>query len=578
MIKYKNPIFFLFVIISNLLFSQQKQEETALNKEIRVKSNQFIGEKNFKKAQFFFLQKEWDSTLVYTMKQISISNNTELIDYCFLFRGHSFNEKKLFEEAKQEFQKISKNFNFYLQIKMYLGNIAIEQKAFKKAISYFKEIEHLNVYQNLGLNQSSIEHNLGTSYLHLKEFGQAELYLLKSTKRQEMFKDTLRLIRSYGNVASMYYEQYKDKVAIPYFQKAYSLSKYVKDFDVKRRAVKNMAVVEENRKDFAKALVYRKEYERWNDSLNNQNRIYETAQIEKKIAVEQKQKQVTFLQAENKVKEAQNKVYLYSGVFLLFLLSVLFSSYKGKVKRNRIITTQKENLDELNATKDKLFSIVSHDLRSSVHALKTSNSALSESLVTKNFNVLEGLLQTNSAIVNGAYSLLDNLLHWALLQTKQSYFEIASMRLFFIVEQVAHNYKPLLLEKNISFENKVLKSDVVYADQESLKIILRNLVDNAIKFSNQNGAIKIYTRNKDAHIELVVEDRGFGMDEMTRLELLKDTVLLSKKKNDGTIGTGLGLQLCKSMLKKNHGKLAIESELEKGTKMIISLPKNLQNG
>jgi signal transduction histidine kinase len=91
---------------------------------------------------------------------------------------------------------------------------------------------------------------------------------------------------------------------------------------------------------------------------------------------------------------------------------------------------------------------------------------------------------------------LDNLLHWALLQTKQSYFNKESLRLFFIVEQMVYNYKPLMLDKNIHFENKVLK-DLVDADQESLKIILRNLLDNAIKFSNQDGAIKLYSKNVD---------------------------------------------------------------------------------
>lgn len=571
---------FLFLIIPFCLFPQKKIDKTFLNKEIQIQSDHLISKPDFKKARSFFLQKEWDSTLVYTMKQLYVSKkNVELKNYCHFFRGYSFKQKKIFNEAKKEFARVSEDFLFYYNTKMYLGEIALEQNAYRKAILYFKEIEDIKNDKILSIKRSSVEHNLGISFFHLKKFKKAEFYLLKSTKTQEIEKDTLKLVGSYSDIANLYYVQYEDVQAIPFFRKAYDLSKHTIDHNLKRVTAKNMAVVEENRKDYQKALGYRKEYEKWEDSLNNQNRIYETAQLEKKIAVEKKQEEVIVLQAENKVKEAQKKVYLYSGVFLLLLLGASFYFYKEKVKATKIITTQKEDLDALNVTKDKLFSIVSHDLRSSVRALKTSNSALSESLETKNFNVLEGLLQANSAIVNGAYNLLDNLLHWALLQTKQSYFEITSMRLFFIVEQVAHNYKPLLLEKNISFENKVLKSDVVYVDQESLKIILRNLLDNAIKFSNQNGAIKIYTRNrKDNYCEFVVEDAGFGMDEMTRLDLLKNTVLLSKKKNDGIIGTGLGLQLCKSMLQKNHGKLAIESELEKGTKMIVSLPKTIQNG
>ena len=334
-----------------------------------------------------------------------------------------------------------------------------------------------------------------------------------------------------------------------------------------------MAVVEENRKDFKKALVYRKEYETWKDSLNDQNKIYEVAKLEKEFAVKEKQKEVELLEAENKAKVNERNGLLYSALTLLILLGVTFYFYNEKKKANNIIVAQKEGLDELNATKDKLFSIVSHDLRSSVNALKTSNTKLLDNLEAKNLDALDTQLQNNSAIVNGAYNLLDNLLHWALLQTKQTYFEITSIRLFFIVEQTVYNYKPLMLEKHLEFKNVVFKTDQVSADQESLKIILRNLIDNAIKFSKPYGIIKIYTQSlNDNYCDLIIEDSGIGMTEETKSELLKDSILLSKKENENIIGTGLGLQLCKAMIKKNKGKFTIESELGKGTKMIVSLP------
>ena len=123
----------------------------------------------------------------------------------------------------------------------------------------------------------------------------------------------------------------------------------------------------------------------------------------------------------------------------------------------------------------------------------------------------EVITHQNSAIANSTYNLLDNLLHWALLQSQQSFFEISAMRLFFIVEQISFNYKSLLQEKEIQFENNVARSEVVYADQESLKIILRNLMDNAIKFSKEGGYIHIYTRNQnDNYCDLIIEDNGLA--------------------------------------------------------------------
>lgn len=577
---YKTIIISLFFIFPFYLFSQNDTKTNPFEKEIKNKTQSWLKQKDFEKAHFFFFEKNWDSTLVYTMKQLSKKEkNIELNNYCHFFRGYSFKQKKLFTESQKELYSITKKFDFYNSVIMLLGEVTLELKDYKNANNYFKQLENLDNLDAFGIKKSTVEHNLGICYLHLKDFEKAERYLLQSTLKQEEEKDTILLVGSYGDIANLYYEQYKDDLAIPYFEKAYHLAKYTKDYKLKFHTANNMAVVEENRKDFAQALVYRKELEKWKDSLNDQNKVWEVAQLEKQFAVKEKQKEVSLLQAENKIKIAERNGLFYSAIVLLLLLATGFYFYREKIKTNKIIVAQKENLNELNATKDKLFSIVSHDLRSSVNAMKTSNAKLRENLTSKNLDEIDALLHQNNTIANSTYNLLDNLLHWALLQTKQSYFEIASLRLYFIVEQVAYNYLPLMQEKNIAFENTVSKKDIISADQESFKIILRNFLDNAIKFSNENGSIKIYSQNIDDHYcNLIIEDNGKGMTEATRKNLLKETTLLAKKENENTIGTGLGMQLCKSIIQKNKGKLDIESEFGKGTKIIVSLLKTPSNG
>ncbi|WP_299210267.1 ATP-binding protein [uncultured Dokdonia sp.] len=567
-------------MISVAFYAQEKETTSYFDNEVKRVSNGYLKESAFAKAHTYFLQKEWDSTLVYSMEQLTTNvDDKALKDLCLFFRGYAFKEKGLLNESKTAFLGISEDFTFYNQVKLKLGTILLEEQDYKNALTYFKEIEQYSTDELLGIQKDNIEENIGLCYMHLEQFDKAESYLNRSIALKEARKDTLSLIGSYGNIANLYYVQYKDTLAIPYFEKAYTLSKGIKHFPSKSDATFNMAIVEENRENMAAALMYRKEYEQWKDSLNDQNKVYEVAQMEKEFAVKQKQKEVSLLEAENKIKEAQKDGLLYSSIILLALLGTGVYFYREKVKTNKIIVAQKENLDELNATKDKLFSIVSHDLRSSVHALKASNSDLVDHLEAKNLEKVNTLLHSNSAIVNGAYNLLDNLLNWALLQTKQSYFEITELRLFFIVEQVAHNYKALLLEKKIHLENAVLKSDKVYADQESLKIILRNIIDNAIKFSNPEDTIKIYTQaTREGYCDLVIEDTGIGMSEATRQNLLKETIVTSEKENKEIIGSGLGMQLCKSMIKKNHGEFFIESTLGKGTKMIVSLAKIAPNG
>lgn len=578
-VKIKILFFIILFSISPSLFSQ-KGIKKIFETEIQKKSQKFTTEVDFKKAQLFFLNKNWDSTLVYSMKQLS-SNKTslELANYCHFFRGISFKQKKMLNEAKKELSTVSKTFYFHKSINNILGQISLEQSEFKKAISYFKEFENISETNHFDINKSFINHNLGVCYVQLRDFNKAEMYLLKSTKLQEFEKDTIALVGAYGDIATMYYEQFKDNLAIPFFEKAYEFSKKVKRYDLKHVATKNMAVVEENRKNFEKALIYRKEVEKWNDSLTDQNKIWAVAEVEKKFAIKQKQEEIEVLEVKNEIRETQRNGLFIIAILLLSIFGIGVYFYLQKIKKNKIILAQKGNLDELNATKDKLFSIVSHDLRSSVNTLKSSNSKLMQNLKSNNYEELDGLLHKNAVVANSAYNLLDNLLNWANQQTNQIFFQKESLHLFSVIKQVEYNYSPLVLEKNIELKIEIDKNIFVLMDLDSFKIILRNMLDNAIKFTNEKGTISIYSEKPNSEfIKLIIEDTGIGMTNEVVEELLLESTKLSKKNNKEIIGTGLGMQLCKSMLLKNGGKLNIESKIGLGTKFILFLPKEVTNG
>ena len=567
----------LFILIPFFLFSQIKSYNDVIKKELQKKAIEYKPEINFIKSQSFYLKEDWDSTLIYSMKQLSLNTNKEIANYCHFFRGESFYTKKMYQAAQKELNQITNQFVFYPQARILLAGTSVESRDFENAIIHYENAFEIPQIWKQPYSLAKAYEGLGTTFIFLEKYDKAEEYLFKSLKIKE--KNKIDLFQMYNNIANLYYMQYKDQLAIPYFEKAYNLSKKTKDFGKKSMASKNMAAVEENRGNFKKALVYRKEYDRWKDSLNNQNKVWAVADFEKKFAVAQKQKQIKVLEVENQLKNSQRNWLFFFAISLFLLLTAGVYFYAQKVKNAKIILLQKNKLDELNATKDQLFSIVSHDLRSSVNALKTSNAKLSATLETKNYDELNQLIIQNSGIANGAYSLLDNLLHWALLQTKQLYFHKESVHLFSIVQQIEYNYKPLLIDKSITFENSVSKNIFIFVDLDSLKIVLRNLLDNAIKFSNENGKISFYTHeNNSESCQLVLEDNGLGMDKETIKEVLKDDGLLAKKGKSEAIGTGLGMQLCKQMIKKNGGTIQIESQVHKGTKIILTFPKTEQNG
>ncbi len=571
-------MFFLFVFnLPFFVLSQSEPKTDDFSMALKRINEKHEREKDFNKSQYFFLKRNWDSTLVCSSRALGKMKDSELLDYSHYMRGYSFMMKKLFNEAKKEYGLVSQDFRFYYKITRNLGGIALEQNKYEEAISYFDKLEKLSNDDGHDLLRSTVIHDLGLCYFHLSQFDKAEKYLLKSVRLQE--KDTLLLISSYMDVANLYYEQYKDDEAIPYFEKAYSLAKKTKDFELKRNATLNMAVVEENRKNLSKSLAYRKEYETWKDSLNDQNKVWEIAEIEKKNAVEQKQREIGLLESEKQIKITERNGFIVSSILLLLLLGMGTYFYGQKNKINKVILVQKEALNQLNLTKDKLFSIVSHDLRASVNAFRSSNKKLLDGIANRNYEALDSIVHKNVSIATSTYNLLENLLHWATMQTEQLYFNIESIDLFSAMQQIEYNYKPLFENKNLYLENKIPKAVFVLVDLDSLKIIVRNLLDNAMKFSKEGGTVSVYVHDSNDNFQyLIIEDGGIGMNKETKENLLKEGKVLNKKKNQKGIGTGLGIQLCKSMIGKNKGTFNIESVEGEGTKVIVGFQKFMKNG
>lgn len=552
----------------------------------RNKSNQFLDQKamllagertdlkEFSKTIAFVQEENWDSVLVNTQKLLQRTENQKLLDFIHYYRGEAFHKKNIFRYAMREFSLVKKEFEFYTMVRFNKAGIFLSLEKYGQALSLFKSIDTTDQKAIRTIPIDALFHNIGVCYLYLGDYEKAEKYLLIAIQKILGVKNNSALIASYMDLAIVYYEQYQDEKAIVYFEKAYKLSKNYGSIEVKMKAAENMAVAEENRKRYDVALEYRKEYEDWRDSLNDQNKIYEVAQIEKKLALTHEQQRVKLLQTENKLKQARLNTYLFAALFLLLVIIFGTYFYRQSVLRSRVILRQKQELDLLNATKDQLFSIVSHDLRSSVHALSVSNSKLKDKVQKQEYASLENQLEENSVIATNTYNMLDNLLNWALLQTNGGYFKQEEHRLSMLVDHVAFNFKGVLNQKGITFENTIPKSVKVFVDAESLKIVLRNFMDNSIKFSESGAmiSVSVQSENED-EVCFQWKDTGKGMSEETRLKLLSDSPQLTKKDHEKTIGSGLGMNLCRAMLAKNAGKLDIWSRQNEGTAMIVTLKK-----
>ncbi|MDY0281837.1 MAG: ATP-binding protein, partial [Salinivirgaceae bacterium] len=241
-------------------------------------------------------------------------------------------------------------------------------------------------------------------------------------------------------------------------------------------------------------------------------------------------------------------------------------------KAEKKLLEQEIQLREHIATKDKLFSIIAHDLKSPFNAilgfseLLIKNSAHFEADTSKKYSEIINTSAKNTLI------LLDNLLSWAKAQTGQIIYNPENADLSAIVKEILSMSDSVAKIKDITLEFNQTGDIEVYADTDMLKTILRNLISNAIKFTYPNGKITVYATQNQNSIELAVSDNGIGMSEETQNKLFvidKESITLGTADEKGS---GLGLILCKEFIEKHGGKLWIESEIGKGSTFKFTLP------
>ncbi|WP_170137027.1 tetratricopeptide repeat-containing sensor histidine kinase [Tenacibaculum gallaicum] len=525
---------------------------------------------NFCKAFEFYENKNYDSCYVYAGKALSIASLSDEKDILNYIQSASAINKKLFKKALENLTKMSDNEKLIGLKKSQLGLLHLNIKEYRDAIKYYNDWLKLSSNSSVKFKKNNY-HNIGLCYIHIKDYEKAKLFFEKELELIST-KDTLDLITLKMELANVYYEQYLDDDAIPLFKEAYDLAKSFSDLELKQNSARNMAVVEKNRKNYQKSVDYYIEYGRWKDSIWNRDKIWELTEKDKQLAVAQKQQEIALQDEQLKRQAVVQKSLVIGASGLLVFLGFLGYFYRELRSKNRFITQQKEELNVANKTKDYLFSVVSHDLRSPINTIKRQHEKLKRQLKNKEYDAVSETTNNAIALTESTSHLLNNVLHWSLEQNNQLSFKAEEYPLKPLVEQAVYNFEEIAEAKNITLTTKLEATILVKADKESLKIVLRNLLDNALKYTGENGkiAVKTYTDSEEFST-IEIKDTGFGIskEKLAKIKGLED---LSIDKINRSEGVGLGMLLCQTLIKKNNGKLLIDSELEVGTTIRILLP------
>ncbi len=354
-----------------------------------------------------------------------------------------------------------------------------------------------------------------------------------------------------------------------------------------------LSMLLENKGNFAEALSYQKHVYRLKDSLRIYHRDQKMSFLDMKYDSEKKEKDIALLKTEDAIQNAslskQKRLRFYFlFVCLTLLVGAGFSirAYYIKQRMTSILNQKKkllektqedllkaeENLKNLADTKNKLFSIMAHDLINPFNALLGFASLLEEESNHLNKKEIKEYSSVIYQTANNLYSLLENLLQWSQSQTGKIITRKKMINVSKLVQSVENLFQVMANNKEISIYSSVDKNCLAFADYDLLSSAVRNLVQNAIKFSPSGSKIHLSVSCKKGKAILIIADEGIGIRKEDQEKLFRPDKHLSTRGTSNETGAGLGLIIAQEFILLNEGHIDLESSPGEGTTFTVTLP------
>ena len=277
----------------------------------------------------------------------------------------------------------------------------------------------------------------------------------------------------------------------------------------------------------------------------------------------------------------ENKVHYYEYHFAPvkiedkeshYIVVLVFDITERKLNEQKIIDKEKE-LEELNATKDRFFSVIAHDLKGPFGSVLGLSNLINQRSREGDFKNLAAMSELLVKATTHSFDLLNNLLEWSRTQTGRKQYNPKSQNLHDIIESIIQLFSVSAKQKNIRIEMECAQKLKIFADSNMLKTVIRNLLSNAIKYSYPDSEIKILAAEGQNEVKVSVTDRGMGMTSEQQEKLFKIGEDFSTAGTNKEKGTGLGLILCKEFVEMHGGEIGLESEQGIGSSFYFTLPR-----
>jgi len=477
-----------------------------------------------------------------------------------------------------------------------LAELYSAKKEYRKSIEYYE-----SVIKMVGDTNDSIKGNvlpkLGGEYLKFNDYETATKYLLEGLSLNRKSKNKLGLVISLNNLGELNYNLKKLILAESQLYEASTIAKSINNKPELLRYYKLMIAIDSTKRKFDRAFIWQREYYDLKKSIDKNN-VFKDSLSGSPLELNpdfdniiEKADDASILQRDSKF-EGDEKTNRFQLIFYALLgalaivstfLILIYLKRNSSIKytqeleeknikielQNKAFQEQTKHLENVNNVKDKLFSIISHDLKDSLSSINGFIDLLKDGSLSR--DEFDNLIPELSENANNASLLLFNLLNWSKsqmhsLEPKPTLFDVQE-----VFEEKVKLIEQRLDSKGIDLIDHSLR-DFVYADRSMIEIVIQNLLANAVKFCKSGDTITISNHISNGSCIISVADTGIGISKENIEKLFKNNSFTTiGTKNEK--GTGLGLSICKELVELNNGKIWVESNLNVGSTFYVQLPK-----
>ena len=498
--------------------------------------------------------------------------------------GQAYNSSEDFEkslfylEKALEYAKAKNSQIDIYRASLNMANTLSNMNRYDEALSLYEIAGELFTELRPNVPPAIILHNRGATLALMKRYTEAEELLLESLRMTNAMGILEGIYFNHHILGNMYFDLERSEDAIFHLEKAVDAAQEIGNMQQAQasRDALHKSFAQANR--FKKAYEALNEYKTYSDSLTDIVKEKELAELESRMELNRQSEFNRLLEEKQIQQEQQLQFQLFliiaATVVVILVVILLFIMRKTAREREEInvqLQQQKRELEEVNKTKDKLFAIVAHDLRSPLTSMQGVLHLIKNNVISN--EDIKDLIPELELSVQKNVNVMDDLLHWAKEQLSGVKMDVKPVNVHEIIDEIVSSQLFIAKRKGVAVKQDIPKDEIIMADTNALQLVVRNLISNSIKFTNQGDEIEVIVKPNAHTTQIIIKDTGIGIPKEAADKIF-DSKSWTRHGTNNEKGSGFGLSLSKEFVERMGGTIWFESEDGEGSTFYIELPKS----